>query len=626
MDDEVLMDDEVPPSATRRVKLHFDKDGDPAYRSVKSPECFKQRALGVLPPRDVIPVIFVPGTAGSNLRLKKGKEETWVPPNGASDGWKALKMAKRTPSDRQRLFDPENVEVFGGGQCTVSDKTYWLDEKEARQRGWGEVHALSYNELLQRLEVSLNDQYSRPGYTEDRGNFLLEEIGMLKYLHAGGPESSITQEDKIADSKRGGIAFGLGDKYVSKPDYAKLAKETIKVWGKAPRALSDKEIARLDDYYYPVWAYGYNWLGDPEIAAEGLTKRIDAILKHYTKGKYFRHQGKVIIITHSMGGLITRRAAQMDSSKILGVVHGVCPLSGAAVIYRRMRAGQEGSLMVAAIMGNTQEKMTVQIGRSPGAFILAPTKDYPPNWLRAYATDKEEAKDLLFSLPKADPYSEIYAKTTDDVWWGMVDPRLLDPMGVMTGYDDTLTPTQAYKIAIGVAEGFHDRLKLYAHPETYGFYGTDNGKYRSFGHVSWLNTSKITWEPGGIMNAEYNTPESRKIFETKGGSTYHLNGEASVTVRNTTTPKRAYEHVIFRLIEQPNVTGDGTVPAYSGEMLKKLTPALKEVLGIPGYEHQSAFDDTYAYQASIYFITRIIQKAAPPPPDKESLSCSAPDS
>ena len=589
------------PPALRRVKLQFDKDGSPSFESVTSPKSFKVRAMVVRPPRDVIPVIFVPGIAGTNLRLKEvSKEEVWVPPNDAWDLTKAISMANRSPEERQRLFDPENTEVYSGGDCSVDDKNYWLDEKEAKRRGWGEVHSLSYNALLQRLETSLNDRSIFPGHTvpkEKQDNRLLPEIGLMKYLEGGLPPEQISGRQV----------------YNKPPDYSSMARDAMKAWGQRPKAMTAEEIRKLGDYYYPVWAYGYNWLGDPELAAKGLSERIEAVLKNYEKGKYFRHQGKVILVTHSMGGLIARRAAQMDDSKILGVVHGVCPLIGAAVLYRRLRAGQETGDAAAAVMGNTQAEMTVQLGRSPGAFTLAPTRDYPANWLRVYAADKEDGKDLIFSLPKADPYTEIYAKTTDDVWWGMVDPAMIDPLGVMTGKEGKDTPVKAYKKAMALAKDFHGNLKLYAHPETYGFYGTDDKKFRSFGHVSWLNASKSSYAPGGVMNAEYNTAERRKVFESMGRG-YHQSGEATVLVEDhISSPETPYETITFRLTEQCNVPGDGTVPSCSGEILQKLTPPLKEVFGIPGYDHQSAFDNKYAYRATIYCIARIIQKAAPPP-------------
>ena len=479
------MTDEVLPSATRRVKLLFDKDGDPIYSSVKSPECFTRKALGVLPPRDVIPIIFVPGIAGTNLRRKeKGKEEVWVPPAAieVKEAVKAFRMANRSPKERQRLFELSGVEVSPNGKCPVADTTYWLDEKEAKRRGWGELIAVGYNAFLQHLEVTLNDQYTRPGFTEERGNFRLGEIGMLPRLYKGGPATSITREDQKANAIRLGIAYDLDEEYIAKPDYAKLAKETLKVWGRVPVVLFPGEVDRLEAYYYPVWAHGYNWLGDPELAAEGLVKKIGKVLKHYEKGKYFRHQGKVILVTHSMGGLIARRAAQIDDSKILGVVHGVCPLTGAAVLYRRLRAGQEGGGTVAAIMGDTQEEMTAQLGCSPGAFTLAPTKDYPMNWLRVYGGEKEH-EDLIFSLPEKDPYTEIYAKTTDDVWWGMVDPAMIDPLGVMTKENNRQLPVEAYNEAIELARDFHERLGLYAHPETYGFYGNSAHQHTSFEYL-----------------------------------------------------------------------------------------------------------------------------------------------
>ena len=48
---------------------------------------------------------------------------------------------------------------------------------------------------------------------------------------------------------------------------------------------------------------------------------------------------KFIIVTHSMGGLLTRRLVQLRSADIAGVVHGVMPAEGAAAAYRRIVAG-----------------------------------------------------------------------------------------------------------------------------------------------------------------------------------------------------------------------------------------------------------------------------------------------
>ena len=642
--------------AMRRIALQFDKDGNPASDSVTSPKPFKVRATVVPPPHDVIPVIFVPGIAGSRLRTKVGHEPVWDPPNGTLSALGAA-YERKVPDmgTLQRLWDPQNTEVDPEGDCAIGDQTYWLTEGEAKRRGWGELHALSYHAFLQRLEKSLNDRRLKAGFKVKDGKFLLddnfplEEIGILQYLKAGSPASSITEADRRANQKRAVAAHGKSGMYghakTDKLDYAKLAKETIAAWGRTPQPLSDEEIKRLSNYYYPVWAYGYNWLGDPELAAKGLIERIETILEHYEKTTYFQHQGKVIVVTHSMGGLIARRAAQIDDSKILGVVHGVCPLVGAAVLYRRLRSGQEGGGIaedvVAAVMGNTQAEMALQLGRSPGAFTLAPTRDYPMHWLKIYATEQENGDDLILSLPVADPYEEIYSKTTEDVWWGMMDPALLDPMGVMTEENRQDPPATAYRKAMTKAKEFHDKLKLYAHPETYGFYGTDNDKYRSFGHVSWLcgpNGKSGSHELGSLgsdksiyakhLRQYLSDPANRSRLKDRPRYSREQLSQNDPN-RNVTDSGWGYAaeawsgesfgyarlkpgFIPFWLSEERNTPGDGTVPECSGEMLKKLTPPLKEVFGIPGYGHQGAFDDEIAYRATIYSITRIVQKAEPP--------------
>ena len=113
----------VLPEASRRVKLLFDENGDPAYPSVTSPECFNQRALGVLPPRDVIPIVFVPGIMGTNLNV--GNKPAWAPPNTTIEGLCAVgKSIRLSPAQRQRLFDPDNTVVSKTGPCQVPDRVY----------------------------------------------------------------------------------------------------------------------------------------------------------------------------------------------------------------------------------------------------------------------------------------------------------------------------------------------------------------------------------------------------------------------------------------------------------------------------------------------------------------------
>jgi hypothetical protein len=297
-----MSEHDVLPSATRRVKLTFDKNGDPAYPIVTSPECFKQNALGVLPPRDVIPVIFIPGVMGSNLKLKDGSP-AWMPPNTILEEISALwDGIMLNPAERQALYDPGNTEVSYEGACKVPDSVYWLTEEEARKRGWGSLHAASYLATLNRLEVSLNDQYTKPGRSEKDGNYLLPEIGAGRFLGESPLRPAPDTESCPANAR---------------PDYEELAAKLFEAWGRPEElpVLSEADIKKLADYFYPVYAFGYNWLRSCEDAAQELLKRIDEITARYQTGYFRCEDKKVILVSHSLGGHVARRAAPRNSPR-----------------------------------------------------------------------------------------------------------------------------------------------------------------------------------------------------------------------------------------------------------------------------------------------------------------------
>jgi pimeloyl-ACP methyl ester carboxylesterase len=582
---------------TRRVKLRFDKNGDPLFESVKSPECFKVRALVVWPPRDTIPVIFVPGLMGTNLMLKgEDQELAWRPPNGTWEGIKAAKAGENsTPAERQRLFDPENTIVDNQGECRVNDNLYWLTTDEARRRSWGELHAGSYLDILHQLEHCLNDQYMKPDFPQSKDNHLLGAIGLMQYL----------------DGRPGG---GKPHHNSSQPDYGRLAREAVAAWhmDAAPKALTKKEIERLDDYYYPVWAFGYNWLRDCEETAmgapglTGLVQKIDEVIAYYQKSPYFKCEGKVILVTHSLGGLVARRAAKAVPDKIMGVVHGVCPLAGAPTVYRRFRAGIQTEFsradikgqFFADVAGNTAAEMTATLACAPGPLALAPTGEYPKDWLRV--THRRKMFDtpvLVASLPKADPYEEIYKKTTDECWWGMLDPALIDPAGIIRERNDI--PLKVSRDAIDMAKKFHDALGLYAHPNTYGFYGVDNDDYRIYGSVTW--------------EFNYNNGLPADIM-SRLDLGHSMLGHATVPVGDKPPPDRQPSSYVLRsvavLLNDKDQAGDGTVPADSGKVLERLQPAPREVFRIAGADHQGIYNNKYAIHATVYSIARIVLEKA----------------
>ncbi|WP_241575579.1 GPI inositol-deacylase, partial [Rosenbergiella nectarea] len=73
--------------------------------------------------------------------------------------------------------------------------------------------------------------------------------------------------------------------------------------------------------------------------------RIDKIIAGYKASG--RKCEKVILVTHSMGGLVARHYSEIldgnnGDKKILGIVHGVMPNLGSPMAYKRMKTGESG--------------------------------------------------------------------------------------------------------------------------------------------------------------------------------------------------------------------------------------------------------------------------------------------
>jgi pimeloyl-ACP methyl ester carboxylesterase len=572
--------------AVRRVPLQFDENGDPIFNSVTSPDCFKARALGVMPPKHVIPVIFVPGIMGSNLcangKLTKDGTPAWRPPvgkkQGVSEWWN---RKKQMPPERQVQMTPDAVRVDDTGEVSIPRGVFTLTEVEAKRRGWGEVHADSYGSILAELELALNDQY----------------------VEAGTAAATPMAAWKVAMTLR----RDPGHRYHEQIDVVKNDWQPIAGTDVPP--LTDDEFRRLGDYYYPVWACGYNWLDSNEVASDRLVKRINEALDWYKKGKYWIPAGKVILVTHSMGGLVARRAAQKAGDSILGVVHSVQPVGGAPVVYRRFRAGTEtkGALnipaaLAAAIIGWDAADVTCVMANSPGPLELLPTKHYPPGWLRFESRHGGETKELMPALPVSDPYEEIYSKTVKDVWWGMIDEALIDPAGLTSSADGGAI--NAYRRALKAAKTFHETVQLQCHPVTYAHFGSDPNQV-SFGRVTWVTSDALPVRSAGQLSA------AQAASHTKLGVSTLMLGEETATFKlMTREPASAGDKTN---------AGDGTVPLTSGQLITKCSPSPR-VFSMTGFDHQMSYGNLHVQKNVLYCIAKIVQLAAPVsqlPPCKE---------
>lgn len=553
---------------------------------MSSPE-FTLRGLGLMPPNHIVPIIVVPGIMGTNLRAKRNPrlgrkddernkivgsgEAVWCPPNGSGDGFLAsLDWDSYSPTDRQQLFDPVTLEVDNGGPVQIPDPDdgYVLTQHEVRQRGWGEVHADSYGGLLYALQTRLNQTF---GY-DDR-----EKKRFVKQHWKDVME---------CDPQRWGLR-----------EFAPL---------------TERHLEKHAQHYFPVYAVGYCWLLDCESSSQLLEKRILAIIESWRKAK--RRCDKVVIVTHSMGGLVARACAKRIPDKIAGVIHGVMPALGAPVAYRRIASGTETSSpsngpvenltasRLAKILGETPQKTTPVLATSPGALQLLPNHLYPQPWLHVRVVKSVGgARDATYGVkdggvryettsydplhfPNAklqNPY-DIYRDTTS--WYRLINPAFADPAAKHA--DRRGGVQKVIETAINTAERFHRSLGDYYHPNTYVFYGDDKAKL-SFGQIRWVAHYRIAATPAltaaNLAGAQY-------IGQT-------FRGQRRVLVEGKT--ELHFEP------EPQDARGDGTVPHQSGA---GPTGKVKQVFVTGGYDHQGSYINDSMLMLTLRLIAKIVQE------------------
>jgi len=541
-------------------------DGSWVGHTTLTPTALHTRGRFTMPSKKVVPVIVVPGIMGSNLRsstkpstraneaLARGAE-AWRAPNGVVAGVnEARRWKARNPRTRQLILDGPTLEVDDRGAINLPDDAgrYGTTRDEVRQRGWGEVHWDSYGKLLYGLYIGLNH------------TFEMDVLDRVRVLRSHWRD-------------------------VMNCDPGKWGVRTIE-------KITEKELEKHADYYYPVYACGYNWLQSCEESAKALQKRIEQVIAFWKQRKCDCE--KVILVTHSMGGLVARTCAKQIPDRILGVVHGVMPALGAPVCYRRIACGTEkwsptnGKIdnqkaeAVSEILGERPEATMPVMAISPGALQLLPNHLYPAPWLHIYMVSRVNNKDGgrdVVHLPTGNPY-DMYRDM--DSWYRLVDPQLADPANKYRG--DLRKVKSDVRSAIDVAERFHrDTLGTYYHPNTYVFYGADP-EQKSFGAVRW-----VARDPGrGAVFTEAN-------LRGAAGQGYGPSGGRRVRVEGRTE--------LHFVPARQDVSGDGTVPQQSGAAPQG---KVRHVFEIRGFDHQGAFNHDAVLLLTHHLIVKMVQTLA----------------
>jgi hypothetical protein len=247
-----------------------------------------------------------------------------------------------------------------------------------RERGWGEVYFTSYQEILTTCARRMNAAFS--GGTMD---FFLKNF-------VSGVDPAKWQAH-------------------SSPPLKELDEKTIR--------------ETVKGCWFPVHAMGYNWLRENAESGITMAKRIRKLIKHY-QDQGFKCE-KVILVTHSMGGLVARAVIHPDmgnlNGQVLGVVHGVMPAMGAGTTYKRVRCGFEGVGLKARVLGHIGSNVTSVLSNSQGGLELLPSQAYGNHWLQV-----KHNGATIKSLPeKGDPYEEIYK--VRGKWFSLLKEEWINP-------------------------------------------------------------------------------------------------------------------------------------------------------------------------------------------------------
>lgn len=556
MTEENTTGNESSPS-TIYIKPEWDDNGKvywPGIQNQKKSE--NAKAVLLQPPVKAIPVIFLPGVMGTNLMgTDEGKEnDIW---RGDSLGGVFLKWARKDGTERRELLNPDTTKVDNRGDINQTLYSPLSDDGKLfttrRERGWGEVLSFSYGKFISVFQGALLDDWQQD------------------LVHYGK-----------STSEKNGVLSQLVGKSLSEEKDTEITGESI---------LTQQELNHFKNFLFPVHVYGYNWLQDNKTSAQGLVAFIDRTISLYKNERghgmpFPAGQEKVIIVTHSMGGLVARYASQVlgAKDKILGIVHGVIPDLGSPAAYRRMKVGAKQEGMAGAVLGNTAEELMPVLARAPAPLQLLPSAKYLSGapWLTVEGAGEDDSD---VRLPKAgDPFSDIYLNKT--LWYRLYESDIIDKDKAVSqsnwdAYRELVDGSVRRFINILGSRGYHSN--------TYAFYGH---KIDSDGTLAWRKTS---------INYPKNIHESdRKLPNNYRDIPLPFNRSQMYVVTSSKTP------------------GDGTVPVESLSAICR-NSEIKSVLAT-SIDHQGAYDvsslkdikDRPALQFTLRAIVKMVQEIPNP--------------
>lgn len=539
-----------------------------------TPKQDKTPQIHSIPPKRVLPIIFIPGIMGSNLRMSAARQEqlgkknniAWRPDNLSV----TLGQVNESAVERQLRLDPRETELdiydpinnpTGSSNETADQRnsevraTFMYSaferfdgpllqndlpgtpnsktrDQKARERGWGEVYFSSYQEILTNCEQRMNAAFSQGSMDIYLRKFV---AGVSPLTWQAHPNSMLKELDE------------------------KTIRETVK------------------GCWFPVHAMGYNWLRGNAESGVTIAKRITALIARY------RNQGfqceKVILVTHSMGGLVARAVIHPEIGKlndhVLGVVHGVMPAMGVGTAYKRMRCGFEGSGISARVLGRVGSHVTAVLANSQGGLELLPSQAYGNHWLQV-----KQKRAILRSLPEnGDPYEEIYKVC--DKWFGLLREDWVNPAHNSPGglkYTCTL---------LDKAKLFHSTIAQTYHSNSYAHYGADPNR-TAWHRVVWKIDANETLGNADLL-----------IIDSDNGK-----GKLGLFSQTSSIEKNKVSLQLTATMQDAAEPGDQTVPLHSADAQFQ-SGKFKGIFHQTGYEHQASYSNSAVLNATLYSLFQI---------------------
>jgi hypothetical protein len=585
-----------------------------------------------VPPDKVIPVIFLPGVMGSNLRMSKSRQKdlkrddnrAWRPDDISKGdvvggtgfgGW----FKNASPAQRQLDFDPNETEVEyyhyteskgrfdpQGAETLASDarhknvpdglppipplmghafsfeadpgadalskqRKFATVAQVARWRGWSEVFfAGAYGTMLKTTEKYLNN---------------IAKKGEI------GPLWKARPDDALPGRREGGELTEL------------LMQDPRKFGASAGAPLSSSDLKQVAPCWYPVHAMGYNFIKSNADSAVVIAGRIRGLVKGYQKRGLKCNE--VIIITHSMGGLLARALIHPlygnllndKDVKVLGIYHNVMPTMGAAGAYKRMRFGfrenDNPTLpgyvdgLSAQVLGADGPNATAILANAPAPLEMMPGAAYGKEWLKVV---KGQGK-ILMSWPRGSETAldSIYLQPPK-VWWRLINPDWINPGDVS---EENGGGMKNVKQRLKMASDFLHSIESTFHPVTYASYCASLTQ-ASYGEIVF----KAVSTGGGDVDSQgdfipWPSPETWVLLSDDG--------------KGKLTAKAG--HRIMTLHLQPAAeAGDQTVPA--GRSACHLKGILFEHGKYGnGYEHQGSYADPQVLASLLFSVVQIAKTA-----------------